>query len=218
MKHYCHAYKSLYASCRKSNSNFLSVISRHILCRILYNKRLWLHQKAHINGISNIEAHGNLSVGLDNVGFVYKNDITYLNIQGKLRLNGNCTIGRGCRLDIGAGAIVTIGKDCYVTANSRFVIMNGLTIGDHCAISWDCQFLDEDFHEITYPGKKDNEKFITIGHNVWIGCGVKLYKGTVIPNGCVIASDSVVKGVFIEENTLIGGHPARIIRKNILWK
>lgn len=52
---------------------------------------------------------------------------------------------------------------------------------------------------------------------MWIGCGVKIYKGTVIPEGCVIASDTIVKGVFEIENSLIGGNPARVIKENIKW-
>ena len=96
--------------------------------------------------------------------------------------------------------------------------MHELVIGDNCAISWDCQFLDEDFHNISYSGKRKVENSIIIGDNVWIGCGVKIYKGTVIPNGCVIASDSIVKGAFYVENSLIGGNPAKTIKENIEWK
>ena len=59
--------------------------------------------------------------------------------------------------------------------------------------------------------RNDLQAFPQIGNNVWSGCGVKIYKGTVIPDNCVIASNSIVKGVFKEENSLIGGNPASII-------
>ena len=84
--------------------------------------------------------------------------------------------------------------------------------------SWDCQFLDDDFHEISYLGKIPTDNSIIIGDNVWIGCGVKIYKGTKIASGCVVASNSIVKGVFDIENTLIAGNPAKIIKENIIWK
>jgi acetyltransferase-like isoleucine patch superfamily enzyme len=96
--------------------------------------------------------------------------------------------------------------------------MHELTIGDNCLISWDCQFLDDDFHEIIYANKKNSENSIKIGNNVWIGCGVKIYKGTVIQDNCVIASNSIVRGVFNSQNSLIGGNPAKIIKENINWK
>lgn len=105
-----------------------------------------------------------------------------------------------------------------MNSNTSLIIMHSLKIGDNCVISWNCQFLDEDFHEINYVGKRKNENSIVIGNNVWIGCGVKIYKGTIIPNGCVIASDSIIKGVFSVENALIGGNPARLIKEGIEWK
>ncbi|MBG6109882.1 acetyltransferase-like isoleucine patch superfamily enzyme [Flavobacterium sp. CG_9.10] len=97
--------------------------------------------------------------------------------------------------------------------------MHNLTIGDNCTISWDCQFLDEDFHEICYQGKKQQQNnSISIVNNVWIGCGVKIYKGAVIPSGRVIASNSIVKGIFTSKNTLIGGNPAKVVKEDISWK
>lgn len=218
MKNLLKVYYNLYKTCKKSDTSFFKVAFREILYRVLYKKSFWLHQNVTIHGIRNIELPGKLNVGIDYFGFIHKTDKTYLNVNGKLRLNGNYSIGRGCRFDIGTDGIVSIGKGGYTAANTTFIIMHGLTIGDNCAISWDCQFLDEDFHEINYLGKKSNGKSIVIGNNVWIGCGVKIYKGTVIPNNCVIASNSIVKGKFNMENCLIGGNPATIIKENIKWK
>ncbi len=119
--------------------------------------------------------------------------------------------------DIGDGAEVNIGNDGYMNCNTNLIIMHRLDIGDNCVISWDCQLLDDDFHEISYEGKKEQENGIIIGNRVWIGCGVKIYKGTVIPDGCVIAANSIVRGVFTENKALIGGFPAKVIRENISW-
>ena len=159
-----------------------------------------------------------MSVGIDYFGFLHKRDNTVLNINGKLIFKGSHAVGRGCRFDIGKNAVVTIGQGGYLSPNSKFIIMHELVIGDNCAVSWDCLFLDEDFHEIGYAGKKSGSNAIRIGNNVWIGCGVKIYKGSVIPDNCVIASDTVVKGIFTETNSLIGGNPAKMIKQNITWK
>ena len=218
LKRYCKVYINLYNDCKKSETNFISVIFRGIFYRVKLKKTFLLHQNVTIRGIENIETEGKLYVGINYVGFINHSDKTYLNINGKLKFNGNYSIGRGCRFDIGKNGHISIGKGGYIIANTTFIIMHKLTIGDNCAISWDCQFLDEDFHEIQYLGKKTNQKSIEIGNNVWIGCGVKIYKGTFIPDNCVIASNSIVKGVFTCENTLIGGNPAKVIKENIEWK
>ena len=70
---------------------------------------------------------------------------------------------------------------------------------------------------MSYEGKIEREKGIFVGNKVWIGSGAKIYQGTRIPRGCIIASDSIVRGVFTEENTIIAGNLARIIKRNITW-
>ncbi|MDJ1471643.1 acyltransferase [Cytophagaceae bacterium DM2B3-1] len=176
------------------------------------------HQSATIRGWKNISTHGLLKIGVDYIGFTHNKDVTFLNIYGKIITFDNVSIGRGCRFDIGGKAIVKIGKGTYINPFTKVIIMHGLEIGEYCAISWDCQFLDEDFHEIQYEGKKSSDSnIIHIGNKVWIGSNVAIYKGTTIPNGCVVASNSVVKTKFEEENVLIAGNPAKIIKRNIYW-
>ncbi|WP_345291134.1 acyltransferase [Flavobacterium hankyongi] len=209
---------SLYKKCKKAESNFVISFMKHFAYRILYSKNFILHHKVSVKGITNIETNDRLDIGMSYIGFMHKTHRTYLNIQGKLKLNGPYSIGRGCRFDIAEKAVMSIGKGGYINVNSTFIIMHGLTIGDYCVISWDCQFLDEDFHDIDYEGKTITPNEITIGNNVWIGCGVKIYKGSVVPDGCVIAANSIVRGVFTKQNTLIAGHPAKVIKEEINWK
>jgi len=119
---------------------------------------------------------------------------------------------------LGKNGIVEIGKNVFINAFTKFVISHHIKIGNDCTISWNCQFLDNDFHTINYENKAEkNDNGIIIGDHVWIGCNTMIYKAVTIPNGCVIASDSVVKTSFNEENVLIGGNPAKILKRNIEW-
>lgn len=206
-----------FKSLRQSDCSPLIVYIRFVLIRLLYKKNLFLHQSVKIKGLKNLKTKSLLSIGTSYVGFVHRQDKTYINISGELIIKGNYSIGRGCRIDIGKNATVRIGTGGYINCFTNLIIMHNLTIGDNCVIAWDCQLLDEDFHEISYEGKKNFTNGILIGNNVWIGCGVKIYKGTVIPDGCVIASNSIVKGKFQNKNSLIGGHPARELKQNVVW-
>jgi acetyltransferase-like isoleucine patch superfamily enzyme len=186
----------------------------------MYNKTIMAHQKTIIRGTNHLKCMGLLDIGVGFVKFMHKKDVTYINIKGKLSIKGDYSIGRGCRFDIDDHAIVEIGQGGYINANTNVIIMHSLTIGDNCAISWNCQLLDEDFHNIRYDGRKSKEnkdKGIIIEDDVWIGCAVFIYAGSKISKGSVVAANSVVRNVFDEENVLIAGNPATIIKRNVKW-
>jgi len=191
--------------------------------RIYNRKNIFIHPDVTILGIENITVKKRVLVGLRTVDFALPSEKTFLNIAGKLHFKGNYSIGKGCRIDVRKGGTLEIGKGGYINSFSRIIVAHKVVIGDECAISWDCQFLDEDFHSITYTNKakrvEDKSKnAIVIGNHVWMGCNVKIYKGSRIAEGCVIASDSIVKGIFKQKNCLIGGNPARVLKENIDWK
>jgi acetyltransferase-like isoleucine patch superfamily enzyme len=207
----------LYNKCRQVESAYFLVLFRAFIYNLL-KKKIIAHHTTTIKGLKNIKINGALEIGMGYFGFLHKSDRTLLNICGEMIVKGNLAIGRGCRFDIGSNAVAEFGNESYINPFSTLIIMHGLKIGNDCAISWNCQLLDEDFHQITYDGKQDNKKEILIGNHVWIGCGTHIYKGAIIPDGCVVAANSVVRGAINEKNVLIGGNPAKILKDNICWK
>lgn len=207
----------LYKICRESKSNFFLVIFRFLLYKVLYGNSLILHPRVSVIGKKNIKTQGILQIGTAFVGFMHKFDRTSLNIRGKLITKGNAYLGRGCRIDINNNAVVTLGEGTYINCNTKLIISHAFTLGNNSGLSWDCQVLDSDFHDITYDDRKKKDYSVTIGENVWIGCGVKLYKGTYIADNCIVAADSIVKGRFDKPNCLIAGHPAKVIKENVEW-
>ena len=206
----------LRSACRKVKSPFFGTLIRHAWFR-LNGRNLFTSNRVSIHGLSNILIDGVLRVGLDYVGFMDAKDRTLLRINGQLRVSDSFSIGKGCRLDIGKDAILTVSSG-YINPNTTLVIMHGMTLGRGCAVSWGCQFLDEDFHSISFDGKKNTgDNPITVGDHVWIGSNVTVLKGSRIPSGTVVAAGSVVNAQFTEENTLIAGVPARVIRRNVSW-
>lgn len=203
---------------RASESNLIVFVWKNLRYYI-NGLNLIAHDRAEIKNISNIYTNGAVLIGVDYFGFSLKYDRSFLNIRGKLIFDGNFSIGKGCRFDVGPFANVEIGGNGYVSPNTLFLISHGLTIGKGCMISWGCQFLDDDFHTITYDNQRNNSNNkIEIGDDVWIGCNTFIYKGVKIPSGCVIASNSVVKSSIFEINSLIAGNPAKVIKTNISWR
>lgn len=173
----------------------------------------------HVVGRGNIEIKGLLRLGLNYVGFVSPNTRGLLNINGNIKVVGNALIGPGCSIDIAKGAFCKIGTS-YITANAKIICQNKIIIGDGCALSWGVELLDSDFHQyIDSNGTLSTlSKAIFIEDDVWVGSNVKVLKGVRIPRGCIIAAGSVVTKSFNEPNCLIGGNPARVIKKDINWK
>jgi len=207
----------LWKKCRASRISFFWVLVRAVYFR-LRGKNILCGSGTVIYGLKNIFISDAIEIAIRPIGFANRYDQTFLNVDGTLYFNGRFSVGRGCRFAIGEQAVASFGVG-YISANTTFVIMNGITVGDGCAIAWGCQFLDKDFHDLQYPGRTDaGDPRIEIGDHVWIGSNVSVLKGARIPDGCVVASGSVVRSKFHTKNALIAGNPAKVIKENVTWQ
>ena len=53
---------------------------------------------------------------------------------------------------------------------------------------------------------------VRIGDDAWLGANVTVLPGVTIGNGAVVAAGAVVSR-DVEENTVVGGVPARVLRR-----
>lgn len=60
-------------------------------------------------------------------------------------------------------------------------------------------------------------KPIYIKDNVWIGTGATILKGVTVSEGAIIGADSLVTK-DVPAHSIVAGNPAKVIRKNVLWK
>ena len=161
-----------------------------------------------------------LSLGIRPYGFARGNDRGLLRLRGELRIDGHVTLATGCRIDVGPDASLAIGNGTYLSPYVRVIASLPMTIGERCAIGWDVQLLDNDFHEFTgTPAAvaRPSKSPVKIGNDVWIGSHARLYKGVEIADGCVIAGSAVVTRSFTTPGVLIAGNPARVVRTNVRW-
>lgn len=187
----------------------------------LRGKRLLIARGYRIKGLKNLElAPGaRLLLGTPFYGFVDRSDRGLLRLRGRLRILGYVKAAAGCRFDVADGAVMSIGAGTYLSPNVRAVVSTGLTIGRACAIAWDVQFLDDDFHGY-WSGdgpRRAQAAPIHIGDHVWIGSGARIYKGVSIADGCVVAAGATVTRSVSEPNSLIGGSPATVLRSRVSW-
>jgi len=127
----------------------------------------------------------------------------------------NVRIACGCKIYIHAH--LNIGHNTYINPNTLIYCNQGISIGNDCAISWNCQIMDFEFHKILIDEvEKEIGRPIFIGDKVWIGSNCIISKGVTIGNNVIIAAGSVVTR-DIPSNVMIAGVPAKIIHEHINW-
>jgi acetyltransferase-like isoleucine patch superfamily enzyme len=93
-------------------------------------------------------------------------------------------------------------------------------IGDDCLFSWGIKIRTSDGHSVIDLESEEPINFpqdVEIKDRVWIGEDVRILKGTIIENDCVIGSGSILTKPFKQSNCVLVGSPARVVRDNIKW-
>jgi len=143
--------------------------------------------------------------------------------NGRIRVGHFTNLGRRVLLQVtgapgGPPARLEIGAASRIWEYTRVIVHTSVSIGDNCAISWNCNILDGDLHRMTYDGDvwENDRAPIVIEDHVWIGCNVTVLKGVTIGSGAVIAAGSVVAR-DIPPRTLAAGVPAKPIKHVESW-
>lgn len=107
-----------------------------------------------------------------------------------------------------------VGKNCWLGKN-LFINGNGtVKIGDNCDIAPEVAF-QTGGHEIGGSERRAGKgviRNIEVGNGCWIGARSTILGDLKISDGCVVAACACVTK-SVSPNTLVGGVPAREIRK-----
>lgn len=161
-----------------------------------FGKNLSIGRDCYIDALSErgFECGDNCSIGCH----------THISLTGSLKF-----LGKGLKL----GNNVGLGTHGYYGSGMGFCeIGDDTIIGNFVSVHPE----NHNYEKIDVPIRMQgvNGKGIKIGNNCWIGSKVTILDGTIVGNGCIIAAGAVVKGVF-PDNVIIGGIPAKIIKKRI---
>ena len=119
------------------------------------------------------------------------------------------------------GNEVSIGTHTKILGQTRLAAIEGtkIIIGDECGFSTDVIMRTGDSHSILdMEGRRTNaSKDIILENHVWVGIKVICMKGTYVSRNSIIAAGAVVSGKFMEPNCIVGGLPAKVIKRDIEW-
>ena len=110
------------------------------------------------------------------------------------------------------GKNIHVGEHVFINACCHFQDHGGVTLGDGCQIGHNVVFatlnhgLEPADRGTTYPAP------IVLGRNVWVGSNATILRGVTIGDNAVVAAGAVVSR-DVPANTIVGGFPARIIKR-----
>lgn len=109
------------------------------------------------------------------------------------------------------GHDVSIHWGSYLSAEGGIIIGNNVSIGHRVSLlTTEHQFSDPDVPIKFQPVIKSR---VVIDDNVWIGANVTVLAGIRLRSGTVVAAGAVVTKTFDEENVILAGVPARILKR-----
>lgn len=136
----------------------------------------------------------------------YKLHPTFRFNGSQIKFYGDGEIEIGAHSYIGEYSTIQAFKDCRVVIGERCSISHNVRLYTQSSVS------DQDFSSERLENKTGN---ITIENYVWIGANVFISPGITIGTNAVVGANSVVTK-DIEPFSIVGGVPARLIRKKNL--
>lgn len=160
----------------------------------------------------------------------------YLSFEHFFNLFPDIFIGNRLRRMFYKFYMKSIGKDVIINVFTHFEVPQKISIGNNCSFNRGCwisgggglQILDDVImgpnviiHTANHNYSNPNLPFRLQGHsfksvlikqNVWIGANAIILPGVTINENCIIGAGSVVTKEM-PANSLIGGTPAKVIKK-----
>ena len=123
-------------------------------------------------------------------------------------------IGKGTKIvgPIYIGGKLKIGENCWIGKNFSINGNGSVTIGDNCDIAPEVT-LQTGSHVIGGSERRAGNGYNgdIIGNGVWLGVRTTILNDVVVGDSCVVGACACVNK-SVENNKLVGGVPARVIK------
>lgn len=182
-----------------------------------------IHYKTSVKGfrrgriILNRKGFGIVTVGFKSHAAVHGRKSIIDLVNGTLLFEGSARFSEGVIIK-NKGKLI-FGDGFSSNKNCTFSCTRQISFGRDCLLGWNIHVRDSDGHTIFSNGKaKPSVTPVEIGNHVWIASESHILKGTAIPDDCVVGYGSLVNSRYDQPNTIIAGHPAKVVASHIQWE
>lgn len=145
--------------------------------------------------------------------------VILMGLDSKLHINGDFLIGNGVQISLSPSSILIIGgkdkeSDSGITCDTLIMVKKRIEIGKDFLCAWNVFISDSDWHQI---GTQRSQNDVLLGDHVWVANSCSILKGSQIGNNSIIASHSKVINKQFNDNTMIAGTPANVVKSSITW-
>jgi len=116
------------------------------------------------------------------------------------------------RLELRAGAVLTIGDQCFLNDGVWLGCTQRLTIGRRVLFGPGVRCIDNDYHGLYQRRTLPPARPITIEDDAWLASDCLVLPGVTIGRGAVVAAGAVVVR-DVAPFTVVAGNPARPVKK-----
>lgn len=197
---------------------------RYLPLKYAFKLPVWIANNVRIKELhrGSIILNGKVCVGLIRIGYHEADGVDVYNVKtilnvakfGRLIFKQDAHIGQGAIIRINPNGELILGRHFAISGTTTIIASKSIHFGDEVQLSWASLIMDNDAHRIL--DDKNNwinpPKEIRVGNNVWIAANTTVMKGTILPNDTIVATNSLVNRQFDEENTIIGGQPAKVLK------
>ena len=110
------------------------------------------------------------------------------------------------------GKNIHLGANVFINSDCKFQDQGGIYIGDDVFIGHSVVLATLDHDQDPDKRAWMHPAPIRIGNKVWIGSNATITSGVSIGDGAIVAAGAVVTK-DVEEKTIVGGVPAKVIKK-----
>jgi acetyltransferase-like isoleucine patch superfamily enzyme len=138
----------------------------------------------------------------------------------RIIFNGTAHFAKGVSLRADNGGEISFGNKFVANQNFFCASNTSISFGDNAVLGWNIHIRDSDGHKIYDENKNviNANRPINIGNQVWVASYANILKGVIISDNSIVAFGSIVTKSFLEENVIIGGIPASVVKRNINWE